>query len=133
MKSDTLKFVLVFLVGTAVTLLALLYVRSPDGSLSPGKLLSYVVGGQSSKLMAIKRESERKAIINNLRQLASAADQYFLEMGVTEVAVQDLVGGDKFIRELEPVAGESYQGFIISQGTALTVTDSRGEVYQLDF
>ncbi|MDA0350403.1 MAG: VCBS repeat-containing protein [Verrucomicrobia bacterium] len=88
---------------------------------------------QSFKLMAIKRESERRAIINNLRQLASAADQYLLEHGVTEVAVEDLVGGDKFIRELEPVAGESYQGFVISQGTALTVTDSSGVVYQLDF
>ena len=39
----------------------------------------------------VRETSQTKAITNNLRQLASAADQYFLENGVTEVAQTELV------------------------------------------
>jgi len=56
----------------------------------------------------VRTTSQTKTITNNLRQLASAADQYFLENGLTTVASADLVGTDKYIKTLSQVAGESY-------------------------
>ncbi|MDG2168561.1 MAG: prepilin-type N-terminal cleavage/methylation domain-containing protein [Opitutales bacterium] len=63
--------------------------------------------------------SQTRAITNNLRQLASAADQHFLENGVTTVASADLVGTDKYIKAVDLVAGETYPTNI-AQGTAIT-------------
>jgi len=69
----------------------------------------------------VRTTSQTKAITNNLRQLASAADQYFLENGATTVAQSDLVGTDKYVKALTAVAGESYPS-TITQGTALEAT-----------
>ncbi len=60
----------------------------------------------------VRATSQQKAITNNLRQIASAAHQYFLENGATEVNVDQLVG--EYIRTLDPIAGESYKGMIIT-------------------
>ncbi|MCZ6674641.1 MAG: prepilin-type N-terminal cleavage/methylation domain-containing protein [Verrucomicrobia bacterium] len=69
----------------------------------------------------VRDTSQTKAIINNLRQLASAADQYFLENGVTSVSSAELVGTDKYVKSVDPVAGETYPSSII-QGTAISAT-----------
>lgn len=71
----------------------------------------------------VRQTSQEKAITNNLRQLASAADQYFLENGVTSVAQTDLVGTDKYVKTLDAVAGETYPA-TITQGTDIAVTGS---------
>jgi type IV pilus assembly protein PilA len=56
----------------------------------------------------VRQNSQEKAVINNLRQVAAAADQYFLETGNTVVAdiTADLVGD--YIKSLEAVAQEDY-------------------------
>lgn len=71
----------------------------------------------------VRETSQEKAIRNNLRQLASAADQYFIENGVTTVALGDIVGADSYVESLDPVAGETYPA-TITQGTDITVTGS---------
>lgn len=56
----------------------------------------------------VRRTSQEKAVINNLRQIASAAQQYMLDNGVSQVAYTDIVGADKHITSIKPVAGEDY-------------------------
>jgi len=73
-------------------------------------------------------ESER-AIMNNLRQIGAAADQYYLEHGTNRVTLADLVGPDKYIRELRPVAGENYEQLTLVQGEDLVITVPGGPTY----
>ncbi|MDB6170022.1 MAG: pilE [Verrucomicrobia bacterium] len=68
----------------------------------------------------IKRASQDKAVINNARQLSSAADQYYTENGVSSVSIGNLVGSSNYVKTLNVLANESYPtGF--SQGEALTI------------
>lgn len=69
----------------------------------------------------VRLESQKKAITNNVRQLTAAADQYFLEYGVTSVATTDLVGPSLYVKELKTVAGEAYPTHL-TQGVTFTVT-----------
>lgn len=67
----------------------------------------------------VRLASQEKAILNNLRMLSAAADQYYLENGVTAAIYDDLVGPDKYIRELTPVCDEVYSALIFKSGTPL--------------
>lgn len=72
---------------------------------------------------------QQKALNNNLRQLAAAADQYFLEQGVSSVTVGQLIGTEptKYIKELKPVAGETYPGnMVIEQGKPIKIKTAGG-------
>ena len=73
---------------------------------------------------------DQKSMQNNLRQLAAAADQYFLENGVNRVESAKLIGPNAYIRELKPVAGESYN-FVIEQGQPLRIKTTSG--FQMEF
>ena len=63
----------------------------------------------------VRTASQTKTILNNLRQLNAASQQYFLENGAASVAYADLVGTDKFIKFIATVAGESYAVLIYNQ------------------
>lgn len=56
----------------------------------------------------VRAASQDKAVLNNARQLSSAADQYMLEAGVSVVASSNLVGPDKYVKIIGTIAGESY-------------------------
>lgn len=56
----------------------------------------------------VRKTSQEKAVVNNLRQLSSAAQQYMLDEGVSQVAYGDIVGADKHITGIKAVAGEDY-------------------------
>ena len=71
----------------------------------------------------VRETSQEKAIRNNLRQLASGADQYFIENGVTTVSLSDIVGDDAYMESLDAVAGETYPT-TITQGTDIAVSGS---------
>ncbi len=71
-------------------------------------------------------EPIRKAILNNLRQISAASDQYFLENGVSRVEIAKLVGPTAYIKELKPVDGESYEGMILEQGKPIKVKTKDG-------
>jgi hypothetical protein len=82
----------------------------------------------------VRKTSQMYAIKNNLRQLASAAQQYMLETGESKVHYKDLVGKDKYIRELEAVNGESYQEMTITmRDTEISVVDADGELHKYNF
>lgn len=71
----------------------------------------------------VRATSQEKAIINNLRQFASAAQQYMLDEGVSSADYGNLVGTDKHISTIEPVAGEAYTGLTVSQdSSSITIT-----------
>ena len=76
----------------------------------------------------VRSTSQTKTITNNLRQLASAADQYFLENGVTTVASADLVGAGEYIKAVNQVADEVYSEDI-EQGTDIKAeSDALGDL-----
>jgi len=82
----------------------------------------------------VRETSQEKTVTNNLRQIAAASDQYFLENGVTEVKVSELVGPEGYIHSLEPVAGESYEDMVIStQMKEISVTLEDGRVVSIPF
>ena len=56
----------------------------------------------------VRAASQEKTIVNNLRQLSAAAQQYFLENGVSTAAYVDLVGPTAYIKTIAKVAGENY-------------------------
>lgn len=81
----------------------------------------------------VRTTSHEKAITNNLRQLASGADQYFLENGVTSVKTNELLGPNGYIRSFEPVAGETYPEEISIKMDEISATLPNGETIAIDF
>jgi type IV pilus assembly protein PilA len=73
----------------------------------------------------VRSNSQDKAVLNNARQLSAASDQYYLENGVSSVALGDLLGPTSYIKALNSVAKEVYPaGF--SQGTTITIGSVAG-------
>ncbi|MCF7687614.1 MAG: prepilin-type N-terminal cleavage/methylation domain-containing protein [Cephaloticoccus sp.] len=74
----------------------------------------------------VRASSQDKAVSNNLRQLSAAADQYFLENGVSAVGSSLLVGmaSSQYIKQVQTVAGEVYSDLM--QGNAVTATGVAG-------
>lgn len=70
--------------------------------------LSAPLYGLGSGFEKVQRSSQDKAVLCNLRQLAAAADQYFLEHGATVVRYEELVGPGNYLKSLRVVAGEDY-------------------------
>ena len=73
----------------------------------------------------VRTSSQDKAVLNNARQLAAAADQYFLENGVSSVTQGSLVGAANYVKALNLVANETYPAGY-TQGIAITVLGIAG-------
>ncbi|HUR60502.1 MAG TPA: hypothetical protein VM029_22455 [Opitutaceae bacterium] len=89
----------------------------------------YRIGLRKSKVAHGTQEPPpqiQRALLNNLRQLAAASDQYYLEYGVKVVAYDQLVGPDKYVKRMEPIAGENYRAIEFAQGKPLTITTADG-------
>ena len=69
----------------------------------------------------VRSGAQDKRVTDNLRLLGAAADQYFLENGVSTVALSVLVGTEssQYIKALQTVAQENY-ATKINQGAAIT-------------
>lgn len=80
----------------------------------------------------VRETSQTKAITNNLRQLASAADQYFLEYGETTVLSSSLIGADAYVKTFATVAGETYTA-TITQGTDIEATGGTPGTVSVEF
>ncbi len=76
----------------------------------------------------VRASSQQKAVLNNLRQFAAAGDQFCLEHGAERATYGDLVGPGRYIRSLNPVAGESYTELVYEMGEPLAVTLGDGRV-----
>src|SRR3954467_12004228 len=69
----------------------------------------------------VRQASQDKAVLNNARQLSAAADQYFLENGVSTVTIGNLVGSTNYVKSLNTVALETYPT-AFTQGVTVTVS-----------
>jgi type IV pilus assembly protein PilA len=78
----------------------------------------------------VRQASQEKAVLNNLRQLAAAADQHYLETGSRTATFDDLVGPTRYVRRINPVAGEDYRQIRFAQGRPLVVRLPDGRVIQ---
>jgi type IV pilus assembly protein PilA len=78
----------------------------------------------------VRATSQEKTLLNNLRQLASGADQYFLENAVTSVASTNLVGLTSYVKSVS--LGTDYTA-TIEQGTDISVTHPDGSTVSVDF
>ncbi len=74
----------------------------------------------------VRVASQDKAVLNNMRQLGSAADQYFLENGTSTAGIASLVGSSNYIKALNTVANEAYPDSY-TQGVAITVFSVSGQ------
>jgi hypothetical protein len=73
-----------------------------------------------------------KAIFHNVRQIAAAADQYYLENGKLAATLEDIVGPNKNMKRLVNVAGEDYSRITLKQGTPVVLTTAGGDVIPAD-
>ncbi|MGB1127177.1 MAG: prepilin-type N-terminal cleavage/methylation domain-containing protein [Opitutales bacterium] len=72
----------------------------------------------------VRETSQKKTMVNNLRQLASGADQYFLENGLTTVSSASLVGSDQYVKSVDQVADETYTATITTTTTEIEAIGS---------
>ncbi|MEM8868376.1 MAG: prepilin-type N-terminal cleavage/methylation domain-containing protein [Verrucomicrobiota bacterium] len=80
----------------------------------------------------VREQSREKAITNNLRQVASAGQQYLLEEGDSTVAYASLSG--TYFNPIADVADEVYTGLSVSEGGGtLTVTTGGGQVVRYTY
>ena len=101
--------------------LALVAVYNP---VSIGLLAAMAIPG----FQRARAVSQEKAVLNNLRQLSSAADQYYLEHGTESATYNDLVGPGKYIKRIQTVMGEDYAQILFVQGRPLRVRLPDGRV-----
>jgi type IV pilus assembly protein PilA len=73
----------------------------------------------------VTQASQDKAVLNNARQLSAAADQYFLESGISITPQSNLIGATQYIKALNTVAGEIYPSDF-TQATTITVSGVGG-------
>jgi len=81
----------------------------------------------------VRATSQEKTITNNLRQMASGADQYFLEEGLSTVGSGDIIGSNNYVKDFDAVAGETYPATITSSQSVMSVTTSTGMTVSIDF
>lgn len=81
----------------------------------------------STSLSPEEQDRIHQQVVNNLRQLSAAAEQYYLENGKSSATYDVLVGADKYIKRLDPVDGEDYRQVKLAQGEPLGVTTAHGD------
>ncbi len=75
----------------------------------------------------VRSQSREKTIINNLRQIASAGQQYILAEGVESVTMAQLVSGEYMNDYPKTVAGENYHTLSVSSSVnniSVTASDT---------
>ena len=78
-----------------------------------------------SAFQKVRASSEDKAVLCPIRQLSAAADQYYLENGVTTVRLEELVGATNYIKALNPLGREVYPANY-TRDVTITVTGVAG-------
>ncbi len=84
-------------------------------------IIGLLVALASPGFRKIRRASQDKAVLSNLRLMVAASDQYFLEYGVSTVASVDLVGLGRtnYVKPFKIVANEVYPETYVQGGVAL--------------
>lgn len=73
----------------------------------------------------IRARSQDTGVLNNVRQLATAANQYYLETGSQYVALAALNGSTNYVKSFSILAAETYPDYY-TQGVTITVTGVGG-------
>ena len=73
----------------------------------------------------VRQASQDKAVLNNARQLSAAADQFFLENGVSTADITSLVGATNYVKAVNTVAFETYPTSY-TQGITITIAGVAG-------
>ena len=81
----------------------------------------------------VREASHEKMILNNLRMIAAASDQYFLENGVKEVRLDQLVGEGRYLKVLSYAEDEKYPEIIRNDDPYLEVVRSNGKNVRYQF
>jgi hypothetical protein len=68
------------------------------------------------------------AIMDNLRVLDEAAEKFYAEHNATTTTFEQLVGPDKYIPSLNPVAGEEYRTVLFKKGRPLRLFLKDGRI-----
>jgi len=117
---------------------ALISSASPPARISP-PASAHVLAASSTPALGAKPSvpeldlaiKQRRAIMNNLRQLAAARNYFLKFQGRVPELLADVVGPQKAIRELKPVNGEDYTTVQLN-GRTLSVTMADGAVVSLE-
>jgi type IV pilus assembly protein PilA len=78
----------------------------------------------------VRMAAQEKAVLNNLRQLAAAAEQHYLESGRRSGTFDDLVGPMRYVREVQSVLGEDYRQIKFVRGEPIGVMLPDGRMIQ---
>ena len=70
----------------------------------------------------VRATSQQKTVLNNLRQLAAAAQQYMLETGATSANYTSIVGTGLWVSTIETVATEVYPTTITNTQSQIATT-----------
>jgi type IV pilus assembly protein PilA len=73
----------------------------------------------------VRQASQDKTVLNNARQISAAADQYYLENGVSTVTLGNLIGTSNYVKALNLVANETYPD-AYTQGIAISIVGVAG-------
>ena len=73
----------------------------------------------------VNQHGEDEVVLCLIRQLSAAADQYYLENGVSTADLGQLVGATNYIKAIATVAGETYPAHY-TRGLTITVTGIGG-------
>ena len=79
----------------------------------------------------VRYVTRKKTITNNLRVIASAAQQYMMEQGASQVSETQLEGtnSSNYFRPIAKVNAETYNGLVISSTTTqLSTVEGDGTV-----
>lgn len=72
-----------------------------------------------------RQHQDDQVVLCEIRQLSAAADQYFLENGVSTVRFDQLVGATNYLKAIATVAYETYPANY-TRGVTMTVTGVAG-------
>ena len=73
----------------------------------------------------VRASAQDKAVLNNARQLAGGADQYFMEYGTSTVSLTELIGTSAYVKLIKTVADETYPDYF-TQGLPITIVNIAG-------
>ena len=99
-------------------------VLTKDGR--PTRLRLKTAKVQTKTISPEQEQQIKRDVTRNLRQIAAAADQFYLENGESRTTLAQLVGPTKYIKELRSVDGEDYGTLVLRQGVNLSVTTASG-------
>lgn len=72
----------------------------------------------------VRRSSQEKTMINDARQIAAGAQQYFLENGVSTVAATNIVGADGYVKQLGSGNSLHSNSLTLTQGATFALQNT---------